>query len=380
MKRKIAIIVLLILTGIAVFLSFPANYYLRNALIHGNVNTDDYKFFENRNVSKGQTQEWEKAAGYNSKDIPQNYLDIMYRLETHAFLIIQNGKIVHERYFGSYSDTSISNSFSVAKSIIGLLVGCALDDSLIKSLDEPVWQYLPSFNDSLGKTLTIRHLLTMSSGLDWDERYTSPFSPTTKAYYGQDLRKLILERKITEQPGKKFRYLSANTQLLAFILEKATGKSVSEYASEKIWKPLGASKDALWSLDKEGGVEKAYCCFNAMARDFARIGQLVLNKGKWNGKQLVSEKYIEEMTSPASWIMNEYNTGPLDYYGYHWWITSFNGEKVVYARGILGQYIFVVPSKNMVIVRLGEKRCSLRTGNLPSDIFVWLNLAMKLSL
>ncbi|HEY9125320.1 MAG TPA: serine hydrolase [Bacteroidales bacterium] len=294
MIKKIITAIAILVAALAIFLCIPSNSYLRQALLHGNVNTDDYKFFKNRNVSKDQTQEWEKATGYNCKDVPKNYQDIMFRLQTHAFLVVQHGKIVHEQYFGNFNDTCISNSFSVAKSIIGLLVGCALDDSLIKSLDEPVWHYLPTFNDSMGKALSIRHLLTMSSGLDWDERYTSPFSPTTKAYYGNDLKKLILERKITEQPGKKFRYLSANTQLLAFILEKATGKSVSEYASEKIWRPLGASKDALWSLDNANGNEKAYCCFNAIARDFARIGQLVLNKGRWNGKQIISEKYIKQ--------------------------------------------------------------------------------------
>lgn len=358
-----------------VFLLLPSNRYLSKALLHGKVNINDYQIFNNRIVQAGETKQWTLSTSYNQKEIPENYRGILEDLETVAFLVIKDSTIVHESYYSGYNQSSLSNSFSIAKSIIGLLVGCAIDEGSIKNVDQRVSDFIPEFDNERGKELTIKHLLTMSSGLDWVEKYTSPFSVTTQAYYGNDLKKLLAQCRIVEPVGEKFKYLSANTQILAFVLEKATGKHLAEYASEKLWKPIGASMNALWSLDKVKGVEKAYCCFNSNARDFARIGQLVLNKGMWNGKQLVSQKYVEDMTAPASWLQDEWGRKALDYYGYHWWITSFQGKKVVYARGILGQYIFVIPKDQMVVVRLGEKRCSLRTGNLPSDIYVWLNLS-----
>jgi CubicO group peptidase (beta-lactamase class C family) len=285
---------------------------------------------------------------------------------------------VHESYYRGYDENSISNSFSVSKSIVSLLVGCALDDGSIKSVDQPVSDFIPEFKNQENEKLTIKQLLTMSSGLNWDESYHNLFSVTTKAYYGDNLRQLIGNLKVTEKPGTKFKYLSGNTILLGLIIEKATGKKLSDYASEKLWVQIGASQDAVWSLDKKEGEEKAYCCFNTGARDFARIGQLILNKGKWNGHQLVSPKYIAEATSPATWLQGE-DGKALNYYGFQFWLMGYRGQRVVFARGILGQYIFILPDKNMVIVRLGEKRCSLKTGIFPSDVYIWLNIAMELT-
>jgi CubicO group peptidase (beta-lactamase class C family) len=377
--RKILLIIGIILFLVAGFLTLPTNSYLRKAIIHGNVNIDDYKIFENRVVKAGNYQPWKVSDNFNKKAIPGKFTGFLKTFETVAFVVIRDDSLLHESYYKSYSQNSLSNSFSVAKSIISLLVGVALDEGKIKSLDDPVCNYFPEYNNETNKQFTIRNLLTMSSGLNWDEAYSSPFSITTKAYYGSDIRKLLAGLKVTEEPGKRFKYLSCNTQLLAFIVENATGKHIADYASEKLWKPIGASSDALWCLDKEDGMEKAYCCFNTNALDFARIGQLILNKGKWNGKQIVSEKYIEESTSSANWLEDEWGKTSLDYYGYQWWITHHNGKKVVYARGILGQYIFIIPEEKLVFVRLGEKRCSLRTGNLPSDIYIWLNLGFYLA-
>jgi CubicO group peptidase (beta-lactamase class C family) len=217
----------------------------------------------------------------------------------------------------------------------------------------------------------------MSSGLDWDEAYNSLFSQTTQAYYGNNLREQMMKLKVIEQPGKQFKYLSCNTQLLAFIIEKATGKTVSQYAAEKLWIPMGASKEALWSLDKENGDEKAYCCFNSTARDFARIGQLVLNKGNWNGQQLISEKYIIESTTPAK-NLTDIDNKPIDSYGFHWWLMKYKEKDVIYARGILGQYIIIIPSENTVIVRLGHRRSKEKINNHPTDIYTWIKTAMEL--
>ncbi len=371
-------IILACFFGLIAFLALPVNFYLRGVIFNGTAKITDYNFFNNRDVEKGKDQPWKISTEYNVKKIPDNYLRILTNLKTVAFLVIKDTAIVHESYYLGYNESSYSNSFSMAKSIVSLLVDCALEDGKIKSLDEPVGDFIPTYKKGANAKLTIKDLLTMSSGLNWGEAYYNPFSMTARSYYGNNLHELVNGLKVVETPGKKFKYLSGNTQLLAYIIEIATGKHLADYASEKLWKPIGAKYNALWSIDKPSGTEKAYCCFNSNARDFARIGQLVLNKGKWNGKQLVSEKYIQEATSPASWLVDEYGHDPLMYYGFQFWLLSYRGEKVIYARGILGQYIFIIPSKNMVIVRLGEKRCSLRTWVLPSDIYIWLNLGMEL--
>jgi CubicO group peptidase (beta-lactamase class C family) len=151
---------------------------------------------------------------------------------------------------------------------------------------------------------------------------------------------------------------------------------VSEYASLKLWQPLGAQQNALWSLDKENGHEKAYCCFNATALDFAKIGQLILNKGKWNGQQLISEAYLQQATQPADHLKSESGSA-VDFYGYQFWIIQHKGMRIPYARGILGQYIFVIPQKNAVVVRLGKKRRTDRVGEHPSDVLLYLDAAFS---
>lgn len=218
----------------------------------------------------------------------------------------------------------------------------------------------------------------MSSGLDWDEAYSSAFSITTKAYYGKNLNELVSNLKIAETPGKIFRYKSCDTQLLSMIVENASGKSLAQYASEKLWQPLGAEHDAYWCLDKKEGNEKAYCCFNSNARDFARIGQLVLDSGQCNGHQLISKDYLKEATSAASWLVDE-NGEKCDWYGYQFWKLTYQGVNVTYARGILGQYIFIIPEKKMVIVRLGHKRSDVKRGSVPEDVFIYLDAAFRLS-
>ncbi|MCL2155543.1 MAG: serine hydrolase, partial [Leptospirales bacterium] len=180
--------------------------------------------------------------------------------------------------------------------------------------------------------------------------------------------------------GVRHRYQSGVTELLSLIVANAVGTTLSEYASEKLWTPIGAEHDALWSLDRDNGIEKAYCCFNTNARDFARIGQLILNKGKWNGKQVISEKFINEATTPAVWLKDGDTERNVDFYGYQWWRLVRNGIEVKYARGIQGQYIFVIPEKKMVVVRLGHKReVKIENNyNYPKDVEMWIDTAIEI--
>jgi CubicO group peptidase (beta-lactamase class C family) len=356
---------------------FALPQYARQALVYQKAGIDDYRIFANREVQTDKPQEWEtstKLQGYRMDDSTLKAFD---ELQTIAFLIIKDKKIIFEQYWDGYGPESLTNSFSMAKSIIGLLIGAAVDDGYIKNLDQPVSDFIEEYRTPENSQLTIRELLTMSSGLNWDESYGSLFSKTTEAYYGKNINKLIYSLKVTEKPGIQFKYLSGNSQLLAMVVEKATGKKVAEYASEKFWIPMGAVNQALWSLDKNDGMEKAYCCFNSNARDFARWGQLILNQGTWNSDTLISPEYIRQATQPASNLVDETGNA-IDYYGYQWWIQHLKGEPIPYMRGILGQYVFVIPSENAVVVRLGHLRNEVKKDHHPLDTYLYLETAEKI--
>lgn len=364
---------ILIVSGI--YLVLP--YYLKQAVINLTPNIDDYKIFANSIVLSGNEIPWKRASDFNAYELSAAQEALQQKYGTVAFLVAQNQQLVYENFWQGYNQNSYSNSFSMAKTIVSLLVGIANDKGYIKSLDDPVGQYLSEFNTPQNKGLTIRHLLTMSSGLNWDEAYASPFSKTTQAYYGNDLRKLHLGLKVIEKPGEKFIYYSANTQLLAFIVQAATGQSLARFASENLWEPLGASKDALWSMDNIDGDVKAYCCFNSNVEDFARLGQLVLNKGTFNGKEIISESYLKQMCMPDSYLVDEDDQN-VNYYGLHIWIVNYKNLKIPYFRGILGQYIFIIPQKNAVVVRLGERRDKKYKNHHPLDVYAYLDMALEL--
>ncbi len=374
MKRFLKIIVIiLIVLGIA-FLIAPS--YLLKAIIYQYAGIDDQYKFDIRVVKAGKAIPWKVSVNYNKYKLTDTIHKSIEAYKTIAYLVIQNDSIKYEEYWDHYSDSSVTNAFSATKSIISLLIGIAIDEGKIKSVDQKVIDFFPEFAEGYGKDLTIKNLLTMSSGLNWDESYGSPFSKTTQAYYGNDLKKLIMSLKVVEQPGKIFDYLSGNSQLLGFILEKATGKHLSDYASEKLWQPLGAEHDAIWYLDKKDGMEKSYCCFSSNARDFARIGQMVLDSGRYNGKQIISYQYLAQALTADTFLFDN-NKQAVDYYGYQWWIVDYNGMKIPFARGILGQYIFVIPQLNAVVVRLGHKRDSVYKNNMPLDVYTYLDAAME---
>lgn len=304
-------------------------------------------------------------------------------LKTSSLLIVKNDSIVLEKYWNGHTKNTVSNSFSAAKTIVSLLIGIALEEGKLKSLDESVSNYIPSFKDDGKEVITIRYLLMMSSGLDWEESGKNPLSENAESYYGTDLWGLVNRQKLVTKPGEKFNYQSGNSQLLGFIIKKATGKSVSEYAEEKIWRKINTENNAFWTLDRENGAEKSFCCLYGTTRDFARIGKLILQKGSWNNKQIISEKYMDDMFHACKMKTDE---GIENYrYGLHIW-TYFGGENpVYYCRGILGQYIITVPNENLIIVRTGEERMKnvVKSSNKykighPEDLFKYLDLANKI--
>ncbi len=363
-KRLLGFLLVIILLFV-VFAVVTGKTYLFKAVLYNFADIDDYKKFTNNTVAIGKPQPWPISDRYEKVPVPDSLRYLLEEIETVAVTVIQNDSLLYEKYWDEYNDSSYSGSFSMAKSITSLLIGAAIKEGKIKSVDDPVGDYLPEFKEKGKNSVRIVDLLTMSSGSNWDESYANPLSVTTELYYGSDVYKTATAVSIVHPPGKLHSYKSGDTQLLGLILEKATGKSLSAYASEKIWQPIGAEHAALWSTDHEGGHPKAYCCFNSNARDFARIGQLMLDSGRWKGQEIISPDYYQKSITPCE-IPDE-NGVACNYYGYQWWIVPYQ-PGVFYARGILGQYIIVIPSKKMVIVRLGRKRAMTRIGTVPLEV------------
>lgn len=231
MKRALIIFIgLLSLIILGVFIT--GNSYLFKALWYNYVKIDNYKIFDNRIVATGASLHWPTGNNYNSIQPNLQLRTELQNIKSNALIVIRNDSLLYEEYWDGFTKNTISNSFSVAKSIVSTLIGIALQEGKIKSLDDPAAKYIAGFNRDDQKKVTIRNLLTMSSGTDWDESYSSLFSITTKAYYGNDVEDLAVSVNVIDTPGKRWYYKSGDTELLALVLKYATGMSVSEYASE----------------------------------------------------------------------------------------------------------------------------------------------------
>ncbi|HBY69038.1 MAG TPA: serine hydrolase, partial [Flavobacteriaceae bacterium] len=305
-----AIILVLYLTDYNYILKGIRVVYLTG---HTTAFIDDFKYFESEIISESSNpQPWPKAEDYNTVEPTETLTKTNEALGTVAFLIIKNDSIYYEKYAEGYSKASQTNSFSMAKSVVSALLGKAIYDGYIKSLNQPVGDFYPEFKDT---GLTVGDLSSMASGLNWDESYKNPFGITARAYYDDNLAETILNLKVVETPGEKYKYLSGNTQLLAMVIQKATEKQLATYLQESFWQPMGAVKPALWQVDDdEHRLVKAYCCIGSNARDFARFGKLYKDFGKWNGKQLLDSAFVAKSIQPR------FKENPE--YGYGFWLNK----------------------------------------------------------
>lgn len=347
---SIAIVVLLA----ALYIS-PYRYLLKGISLtylkgKTSANFYDKEDFDLRTVEKGsETLQLPKSVYYNKTDLTGEIKDMLTKTYTGSYLVLRNDSIIAEHYFNGHSDTTASNSFSMAKSIITMLVQIAIQEGKIKSWDDKAITYLPWLNGPYAKELTLRHLSTMTAGIEWSEKYKDPFSIMAKAYYSDDVDALMQSTPVIDKPGERFQYQSGSTQLLSMALRKATGKSPSDYASEKLWKKIGMEAPAYWHLDKENGTELCYCCFNAISRDYARMGILLERKGMG----LVDSNFMLEARKPYK----------ADHYGHSFWIANKTPDPFFFMHGFQGQYIAVVPSQNLIIVRTGAGQ---QRGELPT--------------
>jgi CubicO group peptidase (beta-lactamase class C family) len=273
---------------------------------------------------------------------------------TLAFLVVDDDELVYERYFEGTGQQDLLTSFSVAKSFVSTLLGIAIDQGKIRSIEDQVTDYVPELGerDARFQRIRLRHLLTMSSGIRYRESDLPwRLGDDTKTYYGINLREVALEEtKIERPPGESWLYNNFHPLLLGLVLERATGMSVSDFMAVNLWQPLGAEQAATWSLDsKKSGFEKMESGINATASDYARFGLLLLHKGELNGRRIVSEGWVRAATALDT------TTDTADNYQFFWWIDTERPGRF-YAAGNLGQYIYVAPDTGTVIVRLGSER------------------------
>lgn len=334
---------------------------------------DDFLFFDNRTIPPSENpQSWPLHSQYNNIKPTQKLLDTHQELGTVAFLIIKNDSVWHEQYFDGYGTASKSNSFSMVKSMVAAALQSAIEAGAVESLDQKAMDFLPWLKGPFAKQVTMGDLASMSSGLDWNENYDNLLTITPRTYVEKDMGKLMQTIPIVDAPGQKFIYQSGSTQLLAMALEQATGKNISELVWDYYWNPMGAEQEAYWQIDSEkAGLEKAYCCFNSNARDFARFGKLFKDHGKWNGQQIIDSAFVAKAVKPR------FSESPQ--YGYGWWLGDIDGKPYFSMRGHLGQYVIVFPEQNVIVVRLGHRHLDDLPGQqVPADLPTYVKEAFQM--
>ncbi len=341
----------------------------------------DYKNFENHKIQRAKStntfisQPKEKyveslfgelvaKTGFNS------FEEWAIESQTTALIVIKKDTIIYENYFNGFSRDSFFHSQSMAKSFISFLIGAAIDDRLIRSINDPITNYIPELleRDERFKKITIKNLLEMRSGLEYNTSHIpftnihSPWHDEAVGYYHPNVRKLLLENvEISSEPGNFFQYSNYNTSYLGLILERATNVTVSNYLEQKLWSRI-MEYDALFSIDsEESNFEYMPSRLIARAIDYARFGQLMLKEGKWNGDQIISKDWVLESTRENKSIPRAIYPkwfGRSDkriYYNYQWWgHVNKDGTFNFYANGNLGQNIYMIPDKETVIVHCGN--------------------------
>lgn len=278
--------------------------------------------------------------------------------KTQGVMIIQNDSIIYEKYWGNFSPDRLATVFSVSKSITSLLCGIAVDDGYIHSIDDAVTRYLPELKkkDPMWQQLTIRHLLDMQSGLDFDDTYSLTLKDLKRLHamaklnYGHHTMRQIRGLRFRCKPGTEYRYESMTSQILGVVIERASGQRFADYLSEKVWKPLQMESPALVNIDsRRHDVAHSFGGITTTMKDLAKIGRLYLHRGQWNGKRIVSEEWIRQTA--------DYNTAN-DGYHFNWYNLSSVGSAKApypgyYALGIGAQVLYVNPYKNLIMVRIG---------------------------
>lgn len=340
-------------------------------LTHGPTTVWDHLEYPTRSLEPSpEFLAWPEAADTDLRSLPrsEDLADAVAAGDTLAFLVVQDGSIIGEWYRQDHGPQTPSMLFSASKSILSMLIGAAIDDGLIESVESPVTDFVTELSGSGFDRVTIEELLRMDSGMDYVED-DNPLGIHIRFNYTTELRAQILDLDVREKPDPEFRYKSGDNALLGLILERALGGgTVSDFLEERLWQPLGAGNPASWNLDIEGGFERTWCCLAMTARDLARFGQLVLDEGLWHGERLLSQEWLAMSFEPGftgdRWP-DYFSDSALSNYGYQWWLLE-DGSPLAFGKA--GQYLYIDRDSDVVIVRLGEDQGDISWAQLMQDL------------
>ena len=384
--RSIAFLLALVVVLIA-YVQFGGHRYFWTALKytylqgHNTAHIDDSANFAQAAVAAGVATPWPLDERAARSAIAPELLRMLQEARSAAFLVIHQGRLLHETYFAPDTASSRTNSFSMSKTVVTMLAGAAVADGILPDFDMPLATYLPEYaSDPRGVKATLAQLSAMSSGHEWTEHYYLPLNPTTRLYFGGDVTGTVLAQGFERDPGTAFEYSSASTQVLALALQRALSAhrpelTLSGYLATRLWQPMGMEGDASWSLDRpraDGGMEMAYCCIHSSARNFARFGQLLLQEGRWGDRQLLPAEFVQRITRP---------NGFVNHYGHSLWMDPGHSAPFYFFQGHLGQYVIVVPSAQLVLVRLGQvrHRTFSRHPVIPDEVYRYVDEGLRMA-
>ncbi|MEM8798117.1 MAG: serine hydrolase [Pseudomonadota bacterium] len=320
------------------------------------------RVFPHKDVAKGESV-W--AFERDLRPLPETYVfegtskpigEFLDDTDTTGLVVVRSGTILHEDYRLGADETSKFTSWSIAKSVLSALIGIAIEEGHIESLNDPLDQYVPALAASPYAGVTIEEALTMSSGVAFDEDYDNPMSDVNRLFFslaaGTPLEDMLTALEREREPGTYNNYISSDSIALGLVLEAATGMPKEYYLSNRLWAPMGAESAAYWSMGREGPV-LPFCCLNATLRDYARFGRLFLEGGARDGKAIVPRAWVETSTRPSEPRL-EPGENPASFwtfgYGYHWWVPEEPQDEFL-AIGIWGQFIYVDRAREIVIVK-----------------------------
>ncbi|MDG2152973.1 MAG: serine hydrolase [Crocinitomicaceae bacterium] len=342
--------------GLVFFLCFFTSCIPLKSIFFGHPDAKDTNRFRQKELSSDicfsfhksiQDKEFKVSDWTTDKPRFESAIDVFKEHSVRAFVLIQNDTIKAEYYRKGFDESSMHPSYSLAKSFISSLIGIAIDEGHIKSVNQKVRTFIPEILlNKNGEQLSIKHLLNQTSGI------TFSLSQDARLYYGKNLGAELEKIEFSYNPGEKQEYLNINTQLLGIIIKRATGFSVSEYAQQKLWTSIGMCRSGIWSTD-HSDVEKSFCCLSATALDYAKFGRLYLNKGLGEGEQVFSTQWYNQSIKRDTTQGSSYNYN----YSWHIGLKEYNDYMAI---GLYKQHIYVSPKKKIVIVLLNDRENKLK--------------------
>jgi CubicO group peptidase (beta-lactamase class C family) len=380
LKRTLGYLLIICSTAVAVALLTGHGYLykgIKEVWLRGwsSGNIDDLKFaYDSRTLKATDPVPWPEDLGKAQlSDSIEKWMD---EERSASYLVIHRDTVIFEKYWRGHEVATLTNSFSMAKTIVAMAVGKAVDDGLI-DVHAPLSKYIPRFSDGLGSTITVEHVLQMRTLIPFGESYSDPFGFPARAYYGGDIESLMEPYRPIAESGTEFEYQSGNTILLAELHSVVQDLNLTEYVSENIWRPMHAEYDAEWGLDAIDGLERSFAQFYSTTRDFARFGKLILDGGLVDSTIILSNQFVSDMITP---IADDELGVHIPYYGYQTWLgQTESGLDFSYLRGHRGQYVISIPEIDLIVVRTGYQRDENLLRNLSLDTYIYIETALDIA-